>query len=296
MAGGLHKAITRSEPFGGTAVQIFSKNNNRWFAPALEEEQITLWKETLATSPIEAVAIHDSYLINLCSPTPETFERSLEAFIDEHRRAAALCIRMLNFHPGAACGQERDRAVALVAERMNRAHEETRGLDTMSVIEFTAGQGSCLGNSFEEIAAIIADVDDRERIGVCLDTCHLFAAGYDISTEEGYRDTIEAFDEILGLDRLVLLHLNDSKGGLGSRLDRHEHIGKGQIGETAFRMIMTDERLRDIPMVIETPKGKDFAEDVVNIALLRSFIPAGADTGAPEPAGIAMVCCESGPA
>ena len=282
MAGGLYKAITRSEPFGGTAVQIFSKNNNRWAAPPLSEEEIELWKRTLDLSPISAVAIHDSYLINLCSPTVETFERSLEAFIDEHRRAAALGIPLLNFHPGAACGQERERAVAIVAERMNRAHEATRGLDTISVIESTAGQGSCLGNRFEEIAAIIADIDETERVGVCLDTCHLYAAGYDISTESGYRETMEEFDATIGFDRLLLLHLNDSKGGLGSRLDRHEHIGKGQIGETAFRMIMSDERLCGIPMVIETPKGKDFAEDVVNIALLRSFIPGARESAMAE--------------
>jgi deoxyribonuclease-4 len=293
MAGGLYKAITRSEPFGGTAVQIFSKNNNRWSAPPLSAEEIALWKQTLEISPISAVAIHDSYLINLCSPTVETFERSLEAFIDEHRRAAALGIRLLNFHPGAACGQERDRAVAIVAERMNRAHEETRGLDTISVIESTAGQGSCLGNSFEEIAAIIADIDETNRVGVCLDTCHLFAAGYDISTESGYLETMEEFDATIGFDRLLLLHLNDSKGALGSRLDRHEHIGKGQIGETAFRMIMADERLRGIPKVIETPKGKDFAEDIVNIALLRSFIPGGSG-GDAAVAEESAVECESG--
>jgi deoxyribonuclease IV len=273
-AGGVHTAITRSEPFGGTAVQIFSKNNNRWQAPPLGEEQVRLWRDTLEASPIEAVAVHDSYLINLCSPDEGTFARSFDAFIDEHRRAAALGIRLMNFHPGAAVGQERERAVAIVAEQINKAHEATAELDTISVIECTAGQGSCLGHRFEEIAAIIRQIDETDRVGVCLDTCHLFAAGYDIGSERGYEETMEEFGAIIGFDRLLLFHLNDSKGGLGSRLDRHEHIGKGMIGETAFRMIMADERFLHVPRVIETPKGKNFEEDVTNVGLLRSFIPS----------------------
>jgi deoxyribonuclease IV len=275
VAGGLYKAFERSEAFGGTAIQIFSKNNNRWSAPPLPDDQVALWQQGLQASPIgNAVAIHDSYLINLCSPDPITYERSLEAFIDEHRRAAQLGVRLLNFHPGAAVGRDRQSAVAIVAERMNIAHEATDGLDTISVIETTAGQGSTLGWRFEEIAEIIRQIDRSERVAVCLDTCHVFAAGYDITTEGGYHDTIAAFDATIGLDRLLLFHLNDSKGALGSRLDRHEHIGKGQIGEEAFRLLMSDERFVGVPKVIETPKGKNFEEDVTNVALLRSFVPA----------------------
>ena len=273
VAGGLHKAIARSGVFGGTALQIFSKNNNRWEAPPLSEEDIGIWHSAAGTFPLEAVAIHDSYLINLCSPDETTFRRSLSAFIDEHRRAAQLGIRLLNFHPGAACGQEPGAALEIVAQQINLAHEATAGSDTISVIETTAGQGTTLGRRFEEIARIIALVDDKSRIGVCIDTCHIFAAGYDIRTEGGYEEAMEEFGGIVGFDYLMLLHLNDSKAAFGSRVDRHEHIGKGQIGEIAFRMTMADARLADLPMVIETPKGKDLLEDVENLTLLRSFIP-----------------------
>lgn len=272
VAGGVHKAIERSRIFDGTAIQIFSKNNNRWEAPPFSSEQLDAWRAASAAFPLDAAAIHDSYLINLCSPNPETFERSLEAFIDEHRRAAQLGIKLLNFHPGAACGRERGEAIELVAERMNLAHEATAGLGTISVIETTAGQGSTLGYRFEEIAAIMRAVDDQSRVAVCVDTCHVFAAGYDISTEKGYEETMEEFDATIGTERILLFHLNDSKAALGSRVDRHEHIGKGRIGETAFRMLMADPRFRDTPMVLETPKGKDLREDVENLALLRSFV------------------------
>jgi deoxyribonuclease IV len=159
---------------------------------------------------------------------------------------------------------------------MNRAHEETAGLGTISVIETTAGQGTTLGYRFEEIAEIIRQIDDKSRVAVCLDTCHVFAAGYDIASEQGYRDTFEEFDALIGLEKLVLFHLNDSKTAFGSRVDRHEHIGKGTIGEGAFRMLMADERFVDVPKVIETPKGgKDFEMDIENVALLRSFVPTG---------------------
>jgi len=273
VAGGLHRAIERSAVFGGTALQIFSKNNSQWKARPLNDEEIGAWLAASESFPRDAVAIHDSYLINLCSPDRCTFDRSIEAFIDEHRRAAQLGIRLLNFHPGAARGQEPERAMEIVARQINRAHEATAGLGTVSVIETTAGQGTTLGRRFEEIAGIIGMIDDGARAGVCIDTCHIFAAGYDIRTERGYEGVMEEFDEVIGMDRLRLLHLNDSRGELGSRVDRHEHIGRGRIGETAFRMIMNDPRLARVPKVIETPKGRDLREDVENLALLRSFVP-----------------------
>jgi len=272
--GGLHKAITRSRTFGGTALQIFSKNNNQWKAPPLTREALQRWHELAPEIGLRNIAIHDSYLINLCSPNPVTFQRSLEAFIDEHRRAQELGVRILNFHPGAAMTHSREDAVDIVAERINMAHRETAGFDTISTIETTAGQGTTLGYRFEEVAAILVRIEDQSRVGVCIDTCHIFAAGYDIRTNTGYRSTMKEFDRIIGLDRLLLLHLNDSKTDLGSRVDRHEHIGKGKIGEAAFRMIMRDRRLRSVPKVIETPKGKELREDVENIGLLRSFVKA----------------------
>ncbi|KXK57637.1 MAG: apurinic endonuclease Apn1 [Chlorobi bacterium OLB7] len=276
MAGGLHTAVTRSQTFGGTALQIFSKNNNRWAAPLLSDQAIQQWQSALADSPIPlaAVAIHDSYLINLCSPDEQTLARSIDAFLDEHHRAQQLGVRLLNFHPGAACGRDPESAIALVAENINRTHEATTGFNTISVIETTAGQGTTLGWRFQEIAAIIAQIDDQSRVGVCLDTCHVFAAGYDIRTERGYREMMEEFDALIGLERLLLFHLNDSKAALGTRVDRHEHIGKGKIGEEAFRALMSDERFANVPMVIETPKGKEMAEDIENLNLLRSFVPS----------------------
>lgn len=271
-AGGLSKAITRSEVFQGTALQIFSKNNNQWSAPPLDEAVLAAWHEVADSFPLDAIAIHDSYLINLCSTNEVTYERSLEAFIDEHRRAAQLGIRILNFHPGAAVGRDRGDALKIVAERINQAHEATADLDTISTIETTAGQGTTLGYRFEEIETIIEGVDDRGRVGVCIDTCHVFAAGYDIRTEQGYLDMMEEFDARIGLDYLLLMHLNDSKTDFASRVDRHEHIGKGSIGETPFRMIMNDERLRGVPKVLETPKGKEMLEDIENLTLLRSMV------------------------
>lgn len=275
MAGGLHKAIERSETFNGTALQIFSKNNNQWVGKPLTDEGVEQWFQAVSSSPfeLEDIAIHDSYLINLCSPKPETFARSFDAFIDEHQRAERLGVRLLNFHPGAAMDREREHAIDIIAEQVNKVHEETKGYSTISVLETTAGQGTTIGYRFEEIAAIIDRIDDKERAGVCIDTCHIFAAGYDISTERGYEETMEEFDAIIGFDYLMLFHLNDSKRELGSRVDRHEHLGKGKIGETPFRMLMADERFAHLPMVIETPKGPDMLEDIENLDLLRSFIP-----------------------
>lgn len=280
MAGGLHKAVTRSETFGGTALQIFSKNNNRWVGKELTDEMCREWHEAVAASPIaiEDIAIHDSYLINLCSPDETTFTRSYDAFIDEHQRAERLGVRLLNFHPGAAMSRDRESAIAIIAEQMNRVHEETAGYRTISVLESTAGQGTTIGYRFEELAAIIDMVDDKKRVGVCIDTCHVFAAGYDISSESGYEETFEEFDEIVGIDQILLFHLNDSKRECGSRVDRHEHLGKGEIGETPFRMLMCDDRFVDVPMVIETPKEKEMLEDIENLDLLRSFIPEGETT------------------
>ncbi len=275
MAGGLHKAVERSATFGGTALQIFSKNNNRWEGKELTDEMCETWHKAVEESPINLadIAIHDSYLINLCSPDETTFQRSYDAFLDEHDRAERLGVKLLNFHPGAAMSRDRESAIEIIAEQMNRIHEETSTFSTISVLEATAGQGTTIGYRFEELASIIDRVDDKDRVAVCIDTCHIFAAGYDISTEKGYLDTFEEFDEIVGVDQIVLFHLNDSKKECGSRVDRHEHIGKGMIGEVPFRMLMADERFSEVPMVLETPKGKEMLEDIENIELLRSFIP-----------------------
>lgn len=271
MAGGLHKAIERSEIFGGTALQIFSKNNNQWQGKPLTAEIINQWNTSLQSSPIQAVAIHDSYLINLCSPNEITLEKSLQAFIDEHERAELLGIKLLNFHPGAAVSRNKDEAIKLVAENINVAHDKTKNQSTISVIELTAGQGTTLGASFEEVAEMIYLIEDKNRVGVCIDTCHIFAAGYDIRTDAAYKLTMKNFDAVIGLDKLMLMHLNDSKQGLGSRKDRHEHIGKGHIGFDGFKFVMQDEKLQHIPMVLETPKGDECLEDIENMRVLREL-------------------------
>ena len=280
IAGGLHRAIERSEIFSGTALQIFSKNNNQWVGKELTDDMCRQWHDVACgcAIPLEDMAIHDSYLINLCSPDPISFQRSFDAFVDEHQRAERLGIRLLNFHPGAAMSRDRESAIALIVEQVNRAHEATAGSGTISVLEATAGQGTTIGYRFEELAAILRGVDDPDRVAVCIDTCHIFAAGYDISTEKGYEETLEELDAVVGLAHVRLFHLNDSKRECGSRVDRHEHIGKGHLGETPFRMLMADERFRSIPMVIETPKSADLHEDVENLDLLRSWIPVETTT------------------
>jgi deoxyribonuclease-4 len=218
------------------------------------------------------VISHDSYLINLCATDPAILEKSRRAMADEIRRCATLGIGMLNFHPGAHMGAGEEAGIRLIAGSLDVVHAETRDCGVLSVVETTAGQGSALGRTFEQIAAIIAAVNDPGRMAVCIDTCHIFAAGYDIRDPESYSRVMGDFGDIVGFDRLRAIHVNDSKGPLGSRLDRHAHIGEGQIGREGFRNIMNDQRLKDVPKILETPKGDDLAEDRVNMAALKKLI------------------------
>jgi deoxyribonuclease-4 len=183
-----------------------------------------------------------------------------------------LDVEYLNFHPGSHVGSGEEDGIRRIAESINIIHDQTRGYRVKSVLETTAGQGTAIGYRFEQLRAIIDLVDQSERMAVCMDTCHVFAAGYDIATEEGYQKTFEEFDAVLGLDRLVAFHVNDSKKGLGSRVDRHEHIGKGKIGKAGFSFLMNDERFRGVPKILETPKGPEMKEDVKNMRLLRGMV------------------------
>jgi len=271
IAGGIEKAFERAESVGCRTLQVFTKSTNQWGAKPLTEEAIASYKTAASKSSIRHVIAHDSYLINLCATNPEILRKSREALLDEVRRCAALGIGLLNFHPGAHMGAGEREGIALIADSLNWVHAQSAGTPVMSVLETTAGQGSAIGYRFDQLRAIIDAVEDPGRMAVCIDTCHIFAAGYDISTEEGYADTIDEFDRVLGLGRLVAIHTNDSKKKVGSRVDRHEHIGKGEIGRTGFRCLMRDERLRDVPKILETPKGDDLAEDLVNLAALRSL-------------------------
>jgi len=271
-AGGVHTAVDRAMSIGCTALQVFTKNNNQWTAKPLVHEDIENYKRKIEEATIEPVMAHDSYLINLCATNPDTLERSRAAFIDELSRCEQLGIQLLNFHPGAHGGAGEEDGIKGVIESLNIAHEKTKGFKVLSVVETSAGQGTAVGYKFEHLEKIVNGVDKPERMAVCIDTCHIFAAGYDIRTEETYAATFEEFETIIGLNRLAAFHFNDSKKEFGSHGDRHEHIGKGMIGAAGFSFLMNDERFTHIPKILETPKSKDLHEDVENLKVLRGLI------------------------
>jgi deoxyribonuclease-4 len=271
-SGGVHTAVDRAMSIGCTALQVFTKNSNQWSAKPLAEEEIENYKRKIAEATITPVMAHDSYLINLCAMNPGTLERSRMAFIDELTRCEQLGIQLLNFHPGAHGGAGEEEGIKRVVESLNIAHERTEGFKVLSVVETSAGQGTAVGYKFEQLEKIINGVDKPDRMAVCVDTCHIFAAGYDIRTEEKYEATFEEFDSIIGLYRLVAFHFNDSKKEFGSHGDRHEHIGKGMIGVAGFSLLMNDARFVNIPKILETPKSKDLHEDVENLKALKELI------------------------
>ena len=254
---------------GANAFALFTKNQMRWTDTPLAEKDIEKFKEECnkhGFSPYQILP-HDSYLINLGSPKADGLQKSREAFLDEMNRCEQLGLVYLNFHPGSTLKEVSvDECLKTIAESINIALDKTNGVT--AVIENTAGQGSNLGYEFEHLAAIIDKVEDKSRVGVCIDTAHSFAAGYDISTEDGFKDVFERFNEVVGFNYLKGMHINDSKKGLGSHVDRHESIGKGVIGITPFKMIMQDDRFNGIPLVLETPDTAIWAEE---IAMLRSF-------------------------
>ncbi len=272
IAGGLHTAVERALRAGCTALQLFVKNNNQWVGKPLTDEDVATYKAAVSDANLGPVVVHTSYLINLAAIDPDTLRKSRAALQDELERCDRLDIPLLNLHPGAHMGAGTEAGIDRIAESLNRVHEQTRQCRTKTVLETTAGQGTSIGHRFEELRAIIDRVEASERMAVCLDTCHVFAAGYDISTEQGYHDTIQAFDEIIGLDRLAAFHVNDSKKPLGSRVDRHDHIGKGLMGLEPFRSLMNDPRFVQTPKVLETPKSEDLHEDIENLRVLRGLI------------------------
>ncbi len=268
-SGGVYKAVANAVAIGANAFALFTKNQMRWTDTPLAEKDIEKFKEECnkhGFSPYQILP-HDSYLINLGSPKADGLQKSREAFLDEMNRCEQLGLVYLNFHPGSTLKEVSvDECLKTIAESINIALDKTNGVT--AVIENTAGQGSNLGYEFEHLAAIIDKVEDKSRVGVCIDTAHSFAAGYDISTEDGFKDVFERFNEVVGFNYLKGMHINDSKKGLGSHVDRHESIGKGVIGITPFKMIMQDDRFNGIPLVLETPDTAIWAEE---IAMLRSF-------------------------
>lgn len=272
IANGMHTAFRRGAEIGCTTMQVFVKNNTRWRATPLTPEEIHLFKTEQERTAISPVVAHAAYLINLCARDPVTLKRSRHALIDELQRCDALGITALILHPGAHLGAGEEDGIKRIAESIAFVHERTPDVRVLTTLECTAGQGTAVGYRFEHLRGIIDRVEQSNRMAVCLDTCHLFAAGYDISTEEGWERMLQEFSEIVGLERLVAVHVNDSRRECGARVDRHEHIGKGTIGLTAFRMLMNDPRCADIPKILETPKSDDMHEDVENMNVLRALI------------------------
>ncbi|MDQ6808568.1 MAG: deoxyribonuclease IV [Verrucomicrobiota bacterium] len=271
IGGGVHRAIERSCSVNATAMQIFVKNNMQWFARAFAKEEIRAFLDHAQRCQLDAVFAHANYLINLSATNPQFHANSLRALSEELVRADQLELPFLVLHPGAHLGAGEEAGLQKIIGSIDHVLAEIPKVKTKIALETTAGQGSCLGHKFEHLAVIIANVREPERLCVCLDTAHVFAGGYDISTERATKRMFAEFDRTIGLARLVAIHLNDSKTARGSRVDRHEHIGKGQIGPAAFRVIMRDRRFRKIPKVLETPKGKELAEDVENMKTLRDL-------------------------
>lgn len=270
ISGGIGKAPARGASIGCDAIQIFTKNQVQWKAPSLTDEDVCLFKEDYAKAGLKFVVVHDSYLINLASPDPKVHGRSLDAFTDELNRAEQIGAPYLVFHPGAHLGDGEEAGLRRIAISVNRALRESDTTQVSVLFETTAGQGTMLGYSFEQLASLVEMSKADDRVGVCLDSCHIFAAGYEIRTAAGYERTMQEFDHIIGLDRLRALHLNDSRRELGSRVDRHRHIGEGHIGLEGFKNLLNDDRLDGLPMLLETPgKPEDFKQ---NLDTLRGLI------------------------
>jgi deoxyribonuclease-4 len=298
IAGGYHNALLLAQKYGCEAVQLFvsqpkvwpvtavparpkasrsgkvsAKTSTSWRARELTEDEVQIFQDTLHQIPIRQLLAHNSYLINLASPDEAVYRRSLEAFLVEVQRAERLGLAYLVTHPGAHVGSGEEAGLERVAAALNEVHRRCPNYRVQILLETTAGQGSCLGHRFEHLAQILARVAEPERLGVCLDTCHVFAAGYPLAPRKDYLTTLRTFDRLIGLDRLRAFHLNDSLKPLGSRVDRHAHIGRGYLGLEAFQLLVKDRRFRDRPMVLETPKedGDETDMDAVNLATLRGL-------------------------
>lgn len=268
-AGGVENAPERAHEIGATGFALFTKNQRQWKSKPLTEENISLFKERCSKLGfiMDAIIPHDSYLINLGHPEKEKLQKSRDAFLVEMQRCEQLGIKLLNFHPGSHLNKISEKeCLARNAESINIALEQTEFVK--AAIENTAGQGTNLGFRFEHLAEMIEQVDQKERVGVCIDTAHAFAGGYDISTEEGFTDTFEQFDEIVGFDYLLAMHLNDSKKECGTNVDRHDSLGDGYIGWTPFEMIMKDSRFDGIPLILETPNTDRWADEIAALKKL----------------------------
>jgi deoxyribonuclease IV len=277
IAGGVGNALLDGKKVDCDAIQIFTKSSRQWASKPYSKEEIEQFVINRKETGITKVVAHDSYLLNLGSPDTALRVRSVAAFIDELERCEVLGVTNLIAHPGAHVGAGEAAGIKTIAKSLDEVHTACPGYAVKITLEITAGQGSNLGYRFEQIGNIMDATKESDRLRVCFDTEHAFAAGYDLRTKEGYERTFSEFDEAIGLDRLAAFHLNDSKKEFHSRVDRHEHIGKGFIGIGAFGLLMNDKRFWGLPMCLETPKGPDLKEDRENLTLLRSLIKGGVD-------------------
>ena len=272
IAGGAFNAVLDGKKATCDTIQIFTKSSNQWRAKPLTDEEVERFFAEQKNTGVSVSCAHDSYLINLGSPDKELFKKSLDAFKIELERCDILKVPNLVMHPGSHVGSGEEEGLKRIAGAFNKLFDELPDNKTTVCLETTAGQGSNLGYKFEQLAQIIEMVEDRKRMGICLDTCHIFAAGYPIQKESEYKAMMNEFDRILGLERLKVIHFNDSKKGLGSKVDRHTHIGQGELGLEPFRHILNDKRLQKVPKILETPKGDELLEDIENLKILRSLI------------------------
>lgn len=269
IAGGVQNAPLNGRKIGCEAIQMFAKNQTQWQARPFSVENISGFQKNLKESGLRAVVIHDSYLINLCAPDPINLKKSLDAFVDELERAEALGVPYVVTHPGSHLGKGEDWGVARIAESLDEIHERTPGFKVVTLLETTAGQGTNLGYTFEQLAAMRAKVKAKKRVGVCADSCHMYSAGYDLKNKKSYEDVWKRFGDVIGFEHLKAFHVNDTKKAHASRVDRHDHIGAGQLGLDPFRWLLHDPRFENIPGLLETPGGEeDFKR---NLKILRSL-------------------------
>ena len=271
ISGGIPLALERGSSIGCNAIQIFVQNRNQWRARPLRRGEAATFREASESFRREFILAHSIYLINLASPEPEIADKSRRGFLKEMRRAERLGIPYIVLHPGSHKGVGEESGIRTIIQNLDYLFEKTNGDRIAVLLETTAGQGNSIGHKFEQLAEIIEGVKRQDRVGVCFDTCHSFAAGYDMRSNRAYLNTFKYFDEVIGLGRLRAFHLNDSLRGLGSRIDRHTHIGKGELGLEAFSHLMNDERFLDRPMILETPKGPEMKEDIRNLRILRGL-------------------------
>ena len=272
ISGGVFNSLLFGEELGCTTIQIFTKNNNQWKAKEITPEDVKKFFENQKKTEISPVVGHTGYLINLASPKENVYNQSRESILVELKRAELLGLPYLVMHPGSHLGSGEKDGIKKIARSIDWLHRKTKGFKVKILLETTAGQGSAIGYRFDHLAEIIEWVKDSKRLGVCYDTCHTFAAGYDIRTKGAYEATFKEFDKVVGLSRLKVIHVNDSLKDLGSRVDRHQHIGEGKIGLAGFRLLMNDKRWEKIPKILETPKEGKTARDIKNLSLLKSLV------------------------